>query len=78
MHIDRRTYDTSSNRSPDEYLNRAPKFQQIGDNPDKTDLDEIARRITERWRYDTTVNAPSPDNGYDEDDRVLVDDFQPK
>ena len=77
MHIDRRSFSSSYTRSSEDYKSLPPQNPQGHDGLDKADLDEIARRISERWRYDTTVSI-ALDNGYDEEDRTLVDDFQPR
>ena len=77
MHIDRRSYNLPSVHSSEDYQRLPSRLPQRRDDLEKTDLDEIARRICERWKYDTPPTIPL-DNGFDEDDRVLVDDFQPR
>lgn len=47
---------------------------QLG-NPDR---EEGLRRLAEQWRWDADVPRPNLENGVDEDDRMLLDDYQPR
>lgn len=40
--------------------------------------EEADRRLSERWRFDADDGPPYGPNGAEEQDRVLVDDFDSK
>lgn len=54
------------------------------DEDDSMDVDqtvedpEADRRLSERWRFDSDDNPPNGPSGSEEQDRVLVDDFDVK
>ncbi|TDL23130.1 hypothetical protein BD410DRAFT_721524 [Rickenella mellea] len=75
MHLDRRLHVAPSKHVLDNYIRAEPLFPKRLDGLDKAELDEHAARVSERWKFDPdTVMA----NGDDEEDRILLDDFQPK
>jgi len=45
---------------------------------DKDEGPEHKRRLTERWRYDMDDYPSNGPEGLDEQDRVLIDDYDPK
>ncbi|KAJ3827745.1 enhancer of polycomb-like-domain-containing protein [Lentinula raphanica] len=64
-----------------------PKWRRRFMNDDEEDVMEIDtterdedfdRRLSERWKYDADDGPPHGPNGADEQDRVLVDDFDSK
>jgi hypothetical protein len=44
-------------------------------NSDNEEDDERDRRLAERWRYDADDYPPFGPEGSDEQDRVLIDDY---
>nr|GAT42918.1 predicted protein [Mycena chlorophos] len=55
-----------------------PRSSRFASSSDADMDDEDARRIEERWRFDSDdVPAAGPE-GFDEQDRVLIDDYEPK
>lgn len=57
-----------------EVLNYKPRRPAVEE--DTSERDEDLRRLNERWRFDCDFS--SPDVGTDEEDRVLIDDFDTK
>ena len=45
---------------------------------DEVEAQERIRRMEERWRYDCDDSFGASVNSLDEQDRVLVDDYDPK
>lgn len=46
--------------------------------PNDVEVRERARRITEQWKFDSDDDPVVGPEGPDEQDRTLVDDFDPK
>lgn len=79
--MDRRGFTRRGTRRDDEeeFLRR-PRLRQSEDSSDEDSAEERerARRITERWRYDEDDEPPVGAEGPDEQDRTLIDDYDPK
>ncbi|KAI0065205.1 hypothetical protein BV25DRAFT_146653 [Artomyces pyxidatus] len=72
LRVDRRS--RTSQRSEDIVFTRR---SSEGDD-DSSDLQEVSRRMRERWRFDEDDQPLTGPHGSDEQDRVLVDEFDVK
>ncbi len=70
VHLDRRI------SAPRSFLRRLQRSSQLGLNEDEDPEDEEQyRRLEERWRFDWDDIPPIGPDGVEENDRVLVDDY---
>lgn len=72
-------------RLPVSHTNFVPRRRILGsdDEDDPMDVDtvedpEADRRLSERWRFDSDDNPPYGPSGSEEQDRVLIDDYDVK
>ena len=75
VHLDRRI---SAPRSFSRRLQRSPQFALEEENEDEDEdpaNEEQCRRLGERWRFDWDDLPPIGPEGVEENDRVLVDDY---
>lgn len=81
IRLDRREHHSRNWRPDDEddFLRRS-RLRQSEDSSeeDPDERRERAWRITERWRYDRDDEPPVGPEGPDEQDRTLVDEYEPK
>ncbi|KAF9264627.1 hypothetical protein L218DRAFT_234186 [Marasmius fiardii PR-910] len=74
MFVDRRV-PFSDDFSPRRKRPREDSDDDSMDVDDKEEDEEHDRRLKERWRFDSDDGPPYGPNGSDEQDRILVDDF---
>ncbi|KAJ3812653.1 enhancer of polycomb-like-domain-containing protein [Lentinula aff. lateritia] len=76
--IDRRPHSSQGN------FKRCRRIMTSDDDEDAMEVDDVEsheeadRRLSERWRFDADDGPPYGPNGAEEQDRVLVDDFDSK
>lgn len=77
-HLDRRLHSTSPRSAKEDYLRREPRFPQNFEGLDQAEMEERSWRISQRWKYDLDTPLTDSDGGVEEEDRTLVDDFNPR
>lgn len=77
LHIDRRSEVPPSRYALEHYLRHRAVFPAREDGLEKVEADERAWRIADRWKFDSDSPA-AIDSAFEDYDRVLLDDFQPK
>ena len=78
LHVDRKASVPQSRYAFEYYLHHKPAFAHRYDGYTRSELDERAWRMADRWKFDSDITTLSNTDGTDDEDRVLFDDFQPK
>jgi enhancer of polycomb-like protein len=74
--VDRRNSNMRSLKQSDTWDSYL-KSSLLGDSDEDDDM-EYNQRLVERWKFDSDDYPPNGPDGLDEQDRILIDDYDPR
>lgn len=78
MHVDRRLPRIRLKLAGKDILRLESKHTSDLNDLKPPEVEDRMSRLAERWRYDVDISHANVDGSQDEEDRVLLDDFDSK